>query len=104
MNDYIDILVLVISLATLIVSIVTLVFAKRSMAIAKESYQYTIERDKRADERNKQKLCDQIESKETYMRELKKWDVISGVPQEDKVRMATEAMMKKEIEQLNKQL
>lgn len=104
MNDYIDIVILVISLATLIVSIVTLVFAKRSMAIAKESYQYTIERNKRADERNMQNLCDQIESKETYMRELKKWDVINGVPNEDKERMAKEAMMKKEIEQLNKQL
>lgn len=104
MNDYIDIVILAISIATLIVSIVTLVFAKRSMAIAKDSYQYTIERDKRADERNKQNLCDQIESKETYMRELKKWDVINGVPNEDKERMAKEAMMKKEIEQLRKQL
>ena len=104
MNDYIDIAILIISLATLIISIVALVVAKRSKAIAKESYQYTIERDIRTDERNKQNLCDQIENKETYMRELKKWDVISGVPQEDKVRMAAEAMMKKEIEQLRKQL
>lgn len=104
MNDYIDIVILAISLATLIVSVVAMIVAWRSKTIAKGSYQYTIERDKRADERNKQNLCDQIESKETYMRELKKWDVISGVPQEDRQRMATEAMMKKEIEQLRKQL
>lgn len=104
MNDYIDIAILIISLATLIISIVALVVAKRSKAIAKESYQYTIERDIRTDERNKQNICNQIESKEIYMRELKKWDVINGVPNENKERMATEAMMKKEIEQLNKQL
>ena len=104
MNDYIDMVILAISLATLIVSLVAMIVAWRSKTIAKDSYQYTIERDKRADERNKQNLCDQIESKETYMRELKKWDVISGVPQEDRQRMATEAMMKKEIEQLRKQL
>mgnify|MGYP006050120183 CR=1 FL=1 len=101
MNDYIDIVILAISLATLIVSVVAMIVAWRSKTIAKDSYQYTIER---ADERNKQNLCDQIESKETYMRELKKWDVISVVPKEDKVRMAAEAMMKKEIEQLNQQL